>query len=324
MARQLRIEFEGAYYHILSRGNNQSNIFHSDEDRQDFLYILADMSKRFEVEIYAYVLMDNHYHLLLRTMRPNLSKSMQWLGTRYTRRFNLRNLQSGHLFQGRFKSIIVENDAYLLRLSCYIHRNPLRARIVERLVNYKWSSYRFYAYKKKPPEWLKTGPIFSQVRATKDKQRAYRNKVQRYSDEKESLWEDVKFGLIYGSREFLEYIKDTYLSLNKNGELPQLNQLLKDEDQQALIEKAARLLDCNIDFFRESKRLLENNRDKRDAILYFLWKTGRCSNQKIGELFNITYSSVSRRISHVEAQLKTSDDCGIKRIYKKLNETIKV
>jgi len=154
MARQLRIEFEGAYYHIFSRGNNQSNVFHSDEDRQDFLYILADMSERFEIEIYAYVLMDNHYLLLLRTMRPNLSKSMQWLGTRYTLRFNLRNLQSGHLFQGRFKSIIIENDAYLLRLSCYIHRNPLRAGIVDRLVNYKWSSYRFYAYKKKPPGCL--------------------------------------------------------------------------------------------------------------------------------------------------------------------------
>ena len=191
-------------------------------------------------------------------------------------------------------------------------------------MNYKWSSYRFYAYKKKPPEWLKTGPIFSQVNAAKDRQRAYRNKVQRYSDEKESLWEDVKFGFIYGSREFLEYIKETYLSLNKNGELPQLNQLLKNEDQQALIEKAARLLDCNIDFFRESGRLLGNNRDKRDVILYFLWKTGTCSNQKIGELFNITYSSVSRRVSHVKAQLKTSDDCMIKKIYKKLNEIIKV
>ena len=79
----------------------------------------------------------------------------------------------------------------------------------------KWSSYRFYAYKKKPPEWLKTGPIFSQVRATKDIQRAYRNKVQRYSDEKESLWEDIKFGLIYGSREFLEYIKETYLIIKQ-------------------------------------------------------------------------------------------------------------
>jgi len=324
MTRQLRIEFEGAYYHVLSRGNNQSNIFNSNEDRQDFLYILSDMSERFEVEIYAYVLMDNHYHLLLRTMRPNLSKCMQWLGTRYTRRFNLRNLQNGHLFQGRFKSIIVENDAYLMRLSCYIHRNPLRAGIVERLVDYKWSSYQFYAYKKKPPEWLKTGPVFSGLSVTKDKQRAYRNKVQKYSDEKESLWEDVKFGLIYGSQEFLEYIKETYLSLNKDGELPQLNQLLKDEDQQALIEKAARLLNCNIDFFRESRRLLGNNRDKRDAILYFLWKTGRCSNQKIGELFNITYSSVSRRVSNVETQLKRSDDCRIKRIYKKLNEIIKV
>jgi len=104
------------------------------------------MSERFEIEIYAYVLMDSHYHLLLRTMRPNLSNSMQWLGTRYTRCFNLRNLQSGHLFQGRFKSIIVENDAYLLRLSCYIHCNPLSAGIVDRLLIATLSWLKFPDY----------------------------------------------------------------------------------------------------------------------------------------------------------------------------------
>lgn len=99
MARPLRIEYEGAYYHVLSRGNKQQAIFQSDNDRRTFLSTLGRMSERFEVDIFAFVLMDNHYHLLFRTNRPNLSKSMQWLGTTYTTIFNLSHSQKGHLFQ---------------------------------------------------------------------------------------------------------------------------------------------------------------------------------------------------------------------------------
>jgi putative transposase len=242
MARQLRIEFEGAYYHVLSHGNNRCDIYRTDEDRNDFLGLLADLSDRFEIDIYAYVLMGNHYHLLLHTRKPNLSKAMQWLGTSYTRRFNVRNMQSGHLFQGRFKSIIVENDSYLMRLSCYIHRNPLRAGIVKRLADYKWSSYLYYAYKKKQPAWLKTDLILAQAGTAKDKHRVYRNKVQQYSDEKKHIRENVKFGLIYGSQEFINHIKDTYLSGVPDGELPQLNRMLREEDPEILIGKAAALL----------------------------------------------------------------------------------
>ena len=159
MGRAWRIEFEGALYHILSRGNEQKDIFYDDQDCQLFLKTIGEMSERFEIDVFAYVLMGNHYHLLLKTNRANLSKSMQWLGLTYTRRFNLRHFRSGHLFQGRFKSIIVQNDAYLMRLSCYIHRNPLRAGIVERLADYVWSSYKAYAYGAKAPGWLRRKPI---------------------------------------------------------------------------------------------------------------------------------------------------------------------
>ena len=115
MARQWRIEFPGALYHVLSRGNGGQDIFHSDDDRHLFLGLLEELSERFDVEIYAYVLMNNHYHLLIKTIAANLSKAMQWFGTSFTRKFNLNNHTSGHLFQGRFKSIIVENDAYFFR-----------------------------------------------------------------------------------------------------------------------------------------------------------------------------------------------------------------
>ncbi len=116
MTRPLRIEFEGAFYHVLSRGNERKEIFRDDKDRILFTEILGEMSARLSVDIFAYVLMGN-YHLLLRTNRSNISKSIQWLGLTYTRRFNIRHCRSGHLFQGRFKSFLVENDEYLLTLS---------------------------------------------------------------------------------------------------------------------------------------------------------------------------------------------------------------
>ena len=114
MVRQWRIEFEGAYYHVLFRGNKRRDIFCDDKDRRYFLAVLGKMAKRFAVEIYAYVLMNNHYHLLLKTNRANLSRAMQWLGVTYTTRFTRRHQRSGHLFQGRFKRMMVEGDAYLV------------------------------------------------------------------------------------------------------------------------------------------------------------------------------------------------------------------
>jgi REP element-mobilizing transposase RayT len=173
MGRAWRIEYEGALYHILSRGNEQGDIFYDTTDRKRFLDTIGELSERFAVHIYAYVLMNNHYHLLLKTRRANLSKAMQWFGTTYTRRFNNRHNRSGHLFQGRFKSIIVENDAYLMQLSCYIHRNPLRAGIVKRLADYRWSSYLAYGYGKSKPDWLSTKLILSQF-AHEDAHRQYR------------------------------------------------------------------------------------------------------------------------------------------------------
>jgi putative transposase len=128
MARAWRIEYEGALYHVLSRGNERQNIITDDDDRNLFLNTVGEMGERFEIDIFAYVLMDNHYHLLFRTNRANLCRSMQWFGATYTKRFNLRHSRSGHLFQGRYKNMLVQNDAYLLQLSYYIHRNPLKMR----------------------------------------------------------------------------------------------------------------------------------------------------------------------------------------------------
>ena len=321
MARQWRIEFPGAIYHVLSRGNNRQDIFLSDDDRYLFFDLLATLSERFNVQIYAYVLMSNHYHLLLKTINGNLSKAMQWFGTTYTCKFNSKNNTGGHLFQGRFKSIIVENDAYLLRLSCYIHRNPLRAGIVERLADYPWSSYWYYAYQKKPPEWLCTKAILDQA-SSGNPHKAYRIKVQKYSDEKVSVWEDVKHGLIYGGQEFVEDIKDRFLGDKRDAELPQHNSFLKTLEPEQILKRASEHLGFNLEAARESKKIGPEDKDNRDLIIYLIWRAGRLSNAAIGNYLGLTYSAVSRRVKIISDKIAV--DPTLREKYRDLKSQIKV
>ena len=294
MSRQWRIEYSGCVYHVMSRGNGRQDIFHTDRDRVVFIDYLRELSERFDIDIVAYVLMDNHYHLLLKTNAANLSKAMQWFGTCYTKSFNINNKTGGHLFQGRFKSLVVEKNDYLLRLSCYIHRNPLRAGFVERLSDYKWSSYPVYAYGRKKPEWLKTGLIMDQL-SCDNLNKSYRNMTQAYSDETNRVWDDVKHGLIYGGQNFIDDIRTRFLGDKKVNELPQHNSLLRALDPLTILNVASKYLDIDIESFRNSKRINDKEKDKRDLLIYLLRQTGRFSNDEIGGFFGLTYSAVSSR-----------------------------
>jgi len=304
MARQWRIEYPGAFYHILSRGNERQEIFRSDDDREMFLDLIGDFSDRFQIDMIAYVLMGNHYHLLLKTPNSNLSKSMQWLGTTYTRKFNNRHSRSGHLFQGRYKSILVENDYYLLRLSCYIHRNPLRAGIVNRLADYPWSSYLSYGYARKTPEWLKTGLILNSMSQGSDSHRQYRSKVQQYSDEAGTIWEDVQHGLIFGSQGFAADIRSRFISDEKYPELPQYNRMAKALSPNEILKRAGAALDFDLEAAVAQKRISAGEKDKRDLLIYLLWESGCWTNQEIGSCFGLTYSAVSRRVGDTGKRLK--------------------
>ena len=297
MSRAWRIEYPGALYHVLSRGNERRDIFVDDDDRRMFLDTLGEMAERFESDIAAYVLMRNHYHLLLRTRRANLSKSMQWFGVTYTNRFNSLNSHSGHLFQGRFKSMIVQNDAYLLRLSYYIHRNPVRASMVERLAEYRWSSYANYAYGKKEPDWLNTEVLLSQFVNVEDPHRAYRQAAQKYSKEEHLLWEDLRHGFILGSKQFVEAIKDSYLPTAPHKEIPHQKKVARDIDSGVLLEKAATVLGADLKRFKNSGKVSAQDVLDRDLLLYLVWQQGHQTNQQIGDLFGLTYSAVSRRVS---------------------------
>ena len=173
MARPLRLEFEGAWYHVMNRGAGRRDIFADDGQRERFLDLLGDLLDRFGVETHAYCLMGNHYHLLLRTPDANLSRAMRHLDGVYTQHFNRSTGIDGPLFRGRYRSIVVDADQYLLQVSRYIHRNPLEAGIVDDLADYSWSSYRAYALDADVMPWLHRSTIRSALSTRPERYRAF-------------------------------------------------------------------------------------------------------------------------------------------------------
>jgi putative transposase len=320
MARPWRIEYDGAYYHILSRGNEGREIYYDDMDRRTFLDTLGKMGERFEIDVFAFVLMSTHYHVLMRTRRANLSRAMQWLGVTYTRRFNNRHLRAGHLFQGRFKSILVENDSYVVELSCYIHRNPLRAGLAKRLVDYRWSSYPVYAYGRKGPDWLNTDLILSFF-SGEDNRKAYREKVQGYAREEERLWEEFRYGVVMGTLQFVEKVKGRYVSERPHPEVPQQKGLVGRLDIGAFIQKASQLLDLDVERIKRSGRVYGGDKAKRDILVFMLWETGAFTNAEIGEIFGVSYTAVSHIVNKVKGQLEA--DRHFREKYRLINSQIK-
>ena len=230
MARSLRISYPGAFYHITSRGNEQRVVFKSREDRERFLEYLESATKRYDAIIHCYCLMDNHYHLLLETPSGNLSRVMAHINGAYTNYFNAKRGRFGHLFQGRYKAILVEADEYAKELSRYIHLNPVRAKIVEIPEEYEWSSFSYYTGKKKAPEWLKMDFILGYFgKKISDSQRNYRKFVSMLIDQEyESPLKDVVSSTLLGTQEFIEIIKDKYLSDQKEDKnIPALKVLKK-------------------------------------------------------------------------------------------------
>ena len=203
MARPLRIEFCGALYHVTSRGDRREPIFEDDTDRQTFLAILAEGVERFNWLCHAYCLMTNHYHLVVETPQGNLSKGMRQLNGVYTQASNRRHQRSGHLFQGRFKAILVDKESYLLELTRYVVLNPVRAGIVAQVQQWPWSSYRAMVGEAPAPAWLATDGLLAQFGEPREEaQRRYRRFVAEGIG-RESLWAELRQQIYLGDEEFV-------------------------------------------------------------------------------------------------------------------------
>jgi putative transposase len=184
MPRPLRIEYEGAYYHVMNRGRGRRLIFHDKRYYRAFLDTLAEAHQRFSAYIHAFCLMGNHYHLLIETPEANLNRIMRHINGVYTQRYNRLKKTDGPLFRGRYKAILVDSDAYLLSLSRYIHRNPIETQkpLVKQLAQYPWSSYPSYIGQEAPPPWLEQTQIF-QLLGKRNRFQAYQSYVDLGIDE---------------------------------------------------------------------------------------------------------------------------------------------
>lgn len=226
MTRQLRLEFPGAIYHVTSRGNAQSPIFLNDENREVFLNCLGEVVARFGWLCHAYCLMDNHYHLLIETPEGNLSAGMRQLNGVYTQRFNRHHARVGHLFQGRFKAIVVDRDSYLLELCRYIVLNPIRACMVEEIERYSWSSYLATMGLAVCPIWLETDWVLGQFAQTPA---AARRRYAEFVAEGAGLpspWSAVKGQTLLGSDAFVEKMSPFFKDAKKMEEIPRAQRLL--------------------------------------------------------------------------------------------------
>lgn len=188
MPRPIRIEYEDAYYHVMNRGRGRQKVFHDKTYFNAFLTCLSEAHQRFNIQILCYCLMDNHYHLLVKTPEANLGRAMRHINGIYTQRHNRLKKTDGPLFRGRYKAICVEEDSYQLQLSRYIHRNPLEAKKVKKIDDYPWSSYPYYVNKQKPPDWLFQNDIYKQLEVRSRYQEKYRAFVELGIDEEIALF----------------------------------------------------------------------------------------------------------------------------------------
>lgn len=203
MARPLRVEYPGALYHVTCRGNAREAIFFADPDRELFLQVLAQVVERFNWLCHAYCLMTNHYHLLVETVDPTLARGMRQLDGVYTQALNRRHLRTGHVFQGRYRAILVEKDAYLLELARYVVLNPVRARAVRTARDWPWSSYRATAGIELAPSFVTPDWILAQFDNSAEKaQTAYRRFVS--AGRGVTVWENLRGQIYLGSDEFID------------------------------------------------------------------------------------------------------------------------
>jgi REP element-mobilizing transposase RayT len=201
MARPLRIEYPGAFYHVINRGQSRRDIFLEDKGRQSFLDLLAEIARLWKIEIYAYCLMSNHYHLLVSTPAAGLSRAMRHLDGIYTQKFNRVHHRDGPLFRGRYKAILIDAEEYFLSVVRYIHHNPKVAGIVTDLGRYRWSSHWEYLNKKQCPSWLQRGAVLSRFGGVNDYQKFISEGVE---EEIEKFYRGPYQKPVLGSKAFIE------------------------------------------------------------------------------------------------------------------------
>jgi REP element-mobilizing transposase RayT len=293
MARPLRLEYAGAVWHVTSRGNAKEKVFEDDEDREAFLEVLSRVVTMFRWKLHAYVLMGNHYHLLVETPEPNLSRGMRQLNGIYTQRFNRRHERVGHLFQGRFKGILVEKDRHLLELARYVVLNPVRAGIARAPRDWPWSSYRVTAGLAEVPDWLETAATLDCFGRSKSvAQAAYREFVKEGPASGYEPWKAVREQLVLGSEAFALELGRRGRSPNTAAEIPKPQRLLGRPTIETIVTAVKEIFGAGEGSIPENQRGAA-----REAVAYLARTEGAWPIAEIGSRLGVKAWSASHLAS---------------------------
>lgn len=336
MARPLRLIVPGGWYHVVNRGQRRERIFLDDEDRRAFLRGVAELPERFQVEVHAFVLMENHYHLLLRPKAGNLSRAIQWLQLSYASRFNWAHRMSGHLFQGRFKSVLIQDSSKVAEVARYLHLNPVRiaglgltkadqqrakvaglpdpgaelvARRLQLLKSHFWSSWPVYAGQERPPEWLDTSFVW---RANGGRsRREWMEAIREYTEEPirqgnmESPWNGVVGGVVLGEAAYAQEL------LGKAKAVPE------EQTEARKLGRTGRMLWKELVSMAEAARgvkwedLLERYGDwTRDAVLYLAVRHGSYGLSEVyREIPGLKYQAAAQGVKRIVERRKSDPEC---------------
>lgn len=324
MARALRIQYPGAYYHVTCRGNDRKRIFGDDKDREKFLKLLENSLDVYRVNLYSYVLMTNHFHFLIQTPAGNLSEFMRHFNVCYTGYHNYRHSRSGHLYQGRYKSFLVDVDNYLLEVSRYLHLNVVRvhslktASLEEKmnlLESYKWSSLPGYISKNKIEKFVNYDLILSM---SGSRANYYKFIIEGLDKQVKDPFRGIKNGGILGGDKFLKKVKKEYLEYGSKREQPIYRELksgtIKPED---LINEVTK----HFNIKKEEFSIKQKDGIKRGILSELLYKYSKLKQKDIGRILgNIDYSAVSKL--RIRLKKKMEENGEIKKQFKELERKI--
>jgi len=298
MARPFRIELPGGFYHVMARGNEGKRIFRGVRDRDRFLSLLDDAHVRYRTLVYVYALMNDHYHLLIETEKANLSKAIHYLNVSHSVYLNRRYGRSGHLFQGRYKSVLVDKEPYLLELSRYLHINVVRAGVEDRLNDPRWTSYRYYVGASDKPDWLCTDWLIDRLGGDWP---TVRRKYQEFvmdglRSEIRSPFQDVYRGAILGDEVFVEKMKKRLEEeIGEDHEVPGYKSLSRWYAIEDIVGTVC-------EHFALTPGELKKRRWgflPRKVAMYLARKYTDSTLREIGDYFDVSYSAISQNVDRV-------------------------
>jgi putative transposase len=324
MARALRIQYPGALYHVTNRGNERKAVFKDDVDRNEFLVILSRSIHTYGVILHSFVLMDNHWHMLAQTPLGNLSEFMRHFNITYTSHFNRRHKRVGHLYQGRYKSFLVEFDSYLSKVSRYIHLNPVKVSAAQEmpiekqlkyLWGYKWSSLPGYIGLDNTLNFVEYKTVLAEYGGdTKAGKRNYMDQIINDLPVGLMIREQIVGQSILGSERFVSMVKEKYINNGKDRERPDIRKIqryLSMEAVLAVVEKETGM-----------SQVLLSTGTTRQVVMTALYNFAGLNNREIGDIMGVDYSTVSQGRKRLRDRAEKDQKIRllIKRIKKKCQD----